>query len=173
MSVESIFLSKSNTLNISTKVGRDVSNNMKVWANKNSLDDYESVHGDLYETLEFANNQFIKTVKNEPCEINMSHGQKYPKYYISDGVEKYDTEDFRSHDAQYSENVMRSNANFRYNNKIKLWNRSAHIRNYDKDEHENGLRDIRELNNTQRGYNMDKIYDKNPYVSSDSLMYDY
>lgn len=173
LSVEKLFLAKTNVSDVSAAIGRHVLKEMIEWATHNPLDDYESVYGDYSEALDFANKKFINTTKNKPYELNMTHGQNYPKYYIDEGVERYSVEDFRAHDAQKTQEIMRSNANFRYNNKIKLWHRSAHIRHYDKNEHENGLRDTRELNTLERGYNMDKIYGDNPYKSSESHMYSY
>ena len=172
-SMERLFLSKNNIRDVSASLGRNAVAEMSKWATENPLDDYESVRGDYYETLDFVNNSFIKHARNKPYELNMKSGQNYPKYYIDEGVERYNVNDFRSHDAQSTQEVMRTNADFRYNNKIKLWHRSAHIRQYDRDEHENGLRDTRELNTLTRKYNMDKIHAENPYKSSESYMYSY
>lgn len=173
VSLEKLFLSKSNIRDISAYIGRYAAEEMKQWAETHPLDDFESVQNDYSEALDFVNNDFVKSVKDKPYELNMARGQKYPKYYIGEGVERYNPEDFRVHDAQNTQEVMRSNANFRYNNKIKSWHRSAHVRNYDREEHETGLRDIRELNTLGRGYNMNKIYGNNDYKSSESYMYNY
>jgi hypothetical protein len=172
-SLEKMFLSNNNIINMSAHIGRPMKNEMIKWAKQNPLDDYESVQGDYTESLDYVNDEFSKMYKDRSVEINTSAGQKYPKYYISDGVEKYTTDDFRKHDAKKLQDVRVSNSNFRYNNKIKSWRLSQHRHYYDKDEHANGLRDIRELNTPVSGYNMDKIYGKNPYESSDSLMYNY
>lgn len=173
LSVEKLFLSKNNIRDVSAHIGRYAAPEMIKWANNNPLDDYESVQGDYSESLDFINKQFVNESKNKPYELNMAQGQDYPKYYIDEGVERYSVDDFRSHDAQNTQEVMRSNANFRYNNKIKIWCKSAHVRHYDHDEHENGLRDTRELNTLSRKYNMNKIYEENPYKSAESYMYNY
>lgn len=145
---------------------------MHNWALHKKLDDYESVRMDYLEALEFANNEFIEEYKPKEVEINTSAGQKFPKYYIAEGVENYNVEDFRHHDAKPLPNVMRSNANFRYGNVIKKWETNLYKRNYDRDEHAAGLGDIRELYNIDRGYNMEKIHGANEYASSDFIMHE-
>ena len=172
-SLERIFLSKNNIRDLSAYIGRNAGKEMNVWASKNNLDDYESVQMDYTEALDFANNKFAKAHKSDGYELNMSTGQDYPKYYIDEGVERYNVDDFRKHDAQSTQEVMVSNSNFRYDNKFKAWETHMHKRHYDHEEHENGLRDIRELNTLEKGYNMDKIHGENPYTSADSTMYDY
>lgn len=172
-SLEEMFLSDSNIRDVSAYIGRNAREEMREWASKKNLDDYESVQMDYSEALDFANIEFSKQHKNKEYELDMSAGQNYPKYYIDEGVERYNVNDFRSHDAQVTQEIMRSNANFRYNNKIKQWRIGQHKRHYDREEHENGFRDIRELNTLERGYRMEKIWGPNPYESSDSAMYDY
>jgi hypothetical protein len=173
-SLEAMFLSKSNTRDLTAYLGRNALKEMKAWAAKKSLDDYESVSMDFSETLDFANTEFVKDHKQKGYELNMAEGQKHPKFYIDEGVERYNVDDFRTHDAQSTQEVFRSNANFRYGNKIKQWRIKQHSHHYDRDAHEAGLRDTRELNTLQRGYNMSSIYKGsagNPYVSSDSIAY--
>jgi hypothetical protein len=170
-SLEKMFLDKSNIYEISTHIGRDARKDMYIWASKRKLDDYESIRMNYMEVLNFVNIEFYKTHKIDDYEINMSAGNKYPKYYIESGVEQYKVKDFRIHNTQQLQNVIRSDANFRYGNKIKKWESSLYKRHYDKYEHESGLGDTRELNTIERGYNMDEIYSKNPYESSDSVMY--
>jgi hypothetical protein len=173
ISLEAMFLSASNVRDISAFIGRPAKKEMSLWTKQRKLDDYESVQGDFTEALDYVNRQFVKLHKNKPYEFSMASGKKYPKYYIDEGVERYNVNDWRSHDAQYSQEVFRSNANFRYGNKIKQWRIGMHKRHYDREEHENGFRDIRELSNFQRGYNMKDIYAPNKYTSSDSIMYGY
>jgi hypothetical protein len=146
---------------------------MKMWAKKNSLDDYESVHMDFSEVLDFINAKFIREHAHKDYELNMSAGQAHPKYYIEDGVERYSVNDWRTHDAQTVQEVFRSNSNFRYGNAIKQWRIGQHKHHYDREAHAAGLKDTRELNTIQRGYNMDDIYGPNKYESSDSIMYGY
>ncbi len=170
-SLEQLFLSKSNINDVSAKLGRHAYTEMKQWASSANLDDYESIQMNWNESLDFANNKFVKKYKNKPYELNMSAGQNYPKYYIGEGVERYNVDDWRSHDAQQTQEVFRTNDNFRYGNKFKKWETSLYKRHYDRDEHEHGLRDTRELDTLVRGYRMDKIYGPNDYESSDSIMY--
>lgn len=172
-SLERMFLSDSNTRDLTAYLGRDATAEMKTYAAAENLDDYESVQMDYSEALDFVNNKFVKERKNKGYELNMSVGQKYPKFYIDEGVERYSVDDFRTHDAQLTQEVQRSNANFRYNNKLKKWETSLYTRNYDRDYHETGLRDTRELNTLVRGYRMGKIYGPNDYESADSTMYNY
>lgn len=172
-SLELMFLSKSNTKEVGSLLGRNANKEMQSWASKQQLDDYESVQLDFSEALDFVNKQFVKDHRNAEYELNMAAGQKYPKHYIDSGVERYNVEDWRTHDAQHTQEVFRSNANFRYNNEIKQWRVGPHKRHYDKETHETGLKDTRELNTIQRKYNMKDILGPNPYVSSDSLMYGY
>lgn len=172
-SLERMFLSKSNIRDITAYIGRDASAEMEKWASTKNLDDYESVQMDYGEALDFANNEFVKVHKNKAYELNTAVGQDYPKYYIDGGVERYSVNDFRAHDAQFSQEVQRNNSNFRYGNVIKKWETSLYKRHYDRDEHEKGLRDTRELNTIIRGYRMGKIYGPNDYESADSTMYNY
>ena len=172
-SLEKMFLSDSNIRDVTAYLKRDASKEMSEWARTHDLDDYESIQMDYSEALDFANNEFVKVHKNKLYELNMAKGQDYPKYYINEGVERYSVNDFRSHDAQTTQEVHRSNANFRYGNAIKKWETSLYKRHYDRDYHESGLRDTRELNTLNRGYRMGKIYGANDYDSSDSGMYNY
>ena len=172
-SLEKMFLSDQNIRDMTAFIGRDVTDEMRKWVNGRNLDDYESVQMDYSEALDFVNIQFSKEHKNEGYELDMSRGQNYPKYYIDEGVERYNAEDFRLHDAQYTQETMRSNANFRYNNKFKSWETGLYKRHYDREEHDKGLRDTRELDTLQRGYSMEKIWGPNDYESADSTMYDY
>lgn len=174
-SLEKTFLSKQNIKDISAYLGRDSTAEMVKWAKKKSLDDYEYISMDFSETLDFTNKEFIKEHNSikETYTLNMSMGQKYPKLFIQDGVEYYNVNDWRTHDAQTVQEVFRSNKNFRYNNEIKKWETSLYKRNYDRQFHSEGLRDTRELNTLVRGYKMDDIFEKNPYESSNSIMYNY
>ena len=168
-----IFLSAGNVKDMTAYIGRDVSTAMRSWAASHDLDDYESVQSDNTETLDFVNAEFAKEHKDDPYELDMADGQNYPKYYIHDGVERYNVNDWRSHDAQFTQEVYRDNSDFRYGNKIKKWQTSMSKRHYDRDTHVDGLRDIRELDTIHRGYNMDKIYAGNAYISADSVGYGY
>lgn len=170
-SLKHMFLSNNNVRDVTAFIGRNARPEMTNWSKRKDLDDYESVQMDYSEALDFANNEFVKDHKRGGYTLNMASGQDYPKYYIDEGVERYSVNDFRSHDAQFTQEVHRSSANFRYGNDIKKWETSLYKRNYDRVEHENGLRDIRELNTLQRGYRMGKIYGANDYESSDSIMY--
>lgn len=172
-SLEELFLSDENIKKLSNYAEKNVKDDMVYFANNNLLDDYESVQGDYMEALDFVNDKFIKSISYTINAISTAKGQKYPKGIVLDGVENYTVNDFRTHDAQYTQEVIRSNANFRYNNDIKSWRRSAHVRNYDRNEHESGLKDTRELNTLTRSYNMNNIFKDNPYKSSDSHMYNY
>jgi hypothetical protein len=168
-SLEKMFLSESNKRDMSAKLRRNTNNEMTSWALTKRLDDYESVRMDYGEALDFANNEFFTKHKDEEYEVNTSTGQNYPKYYIKEGVDLYNVNDFREHNAQHVHDVIRSNANFRYGNKIKEWRVGQHRRHYDREEHENGFADTRELNTLERGYNMENIYAPNKYKSSDSI----
>ena len=172
-SIEGMFLSASNIRDITAYIGRDATKEMKDYASHKPLDDYESIQMDYSETLDFINNDFVKKHKNKGYELSMATGQAHPKYYIDEGVERYGVNDFRSHDAQSTQEVHRSNENFRYGNKIKRWETSLYKRNYDRAYHETGLRDIRELDTITRKYRMDKILGPNDYESSESMMFDY
>jgi hypothetical protein len=172
-SLEAMFLHPRNIRDVSQHIGRDATSEMRGWAAVRQLDDYESVQMDYSEALDFANNEFVKKHKNQEYTLDMARGQKYPKFYVDKGVERYNVDDWRTHDAQYTQEVMRSNQNFRYGNVIKKWETSLYTRNYDRPYHETGLRDTRELDTFHRAYSMDKIYGENPYVSSDSLNYNF
>ena len=114
VSMEATFLSKSNIRDISAFIGRDSTNEMKKWVKNKKLDDYESVQMDYSEVLDYINIEFVKIHKKKPDGVSMQDGSKYPKYKITDNVEGYTVDDFRTHDAQYAQEVIRSNENFRY-----------------------------------------------------------
>ena len=173
ISMEAVFLSKSNIRDMSVYIGRDASEEMKKWTKTKKLDDYESVQMDYSEVLDYINIEFVKAHKKKSDGVSMQDGGKYPKYKITDNVEGYTVDDFRTHDAQYAQEVIRSNENFRYGNRFRKWETSLYKRHYDREEHEAGLRDTRELNTLERGYDMEKIYGENEYTSSDSIMYNY
>jgi hypothetical protein len=174
-SLELLFLSVANTRDLKAYIGRDVRKEMIAYANKRNLDDTESVQDDLYEALEYVNIEFSKPLIAKPYEGKVSKdGAAYPKYYISDGVEDYNVEGMRQHDAQVTQEVYRTNANFRYGNVIKPWEVSLYTRNYDRDPKAQGLRDTREIANVvSRKYDMSMLSGENPYKSSDSYLYDY
>ena len=113
-SIEGMFLSASNIRDITAYIGHDATKEMKDYASHKPLDDYESIQMDYSETLDFINNDFVKKHKNKGYELSMATGQAHPKYYIDEGVERYGVNDFRSHDAQSTQEVHRSNENFRY-----------------------------------------------------------
>lgn len=173
ISMESIFLSKQNIKKLSASIGRNATKEMVDWTKVKKLDDYESVHMDKSEVLDYLNSEFIKAYKKEPVNVILQDGRKYPKYKIADSVEGYTVDDFRTHDAQFVQEVFRTNENFRYGNRLRKWETGLYKRHYDREEHEAGLRDTRELNTLERGYDMEKIYGENEYTSSDSIMYNY
>jgi hypothetical protein len=146
---------------------------MVKWVKHRDLDDFESVQDDISEALDYVNKLFVDEHKLKPFELNLSgrdvvsgRDLLYPKYYIDEGVEYYNTNDYRTHDAQATQETFRSDKNFRYGNKIPRWQTSVHARHYDRSEHERNLPDIRELDSFMLGYDMSKIYEENPYVSS-------
>lgn len=170
-SLHKLFLCRANVREVSQQVGFNAADLMKTWASKEDLDDYESVQGDYTEALDYINATFIKKHKPRVPDRVTSVGP-YPTVQLSDGLNKLHTVgDLRSYDAYTRQEVFRTNGNFRYDNAIKRWHVSGHKRFYDRDEHENGLRDIRELNSHVRGYNMDNIYADNPFESSDSITF--
>jgi hypothetical protein len=172
-SLEWMFLDKGNVTKISNAIGRDAKVEMKKWAETEELDDYESVSLNYDEMLVFVNKKFIKEHKKVQTGISLAEGQKYPKHIIYDNTQGFGVDDWRSMDAQYTQVVQRSNSNFRYRNSVKTWETSLYKRHYDRDNHAEGLGDVRELRTIQRGYDMGKIHLPNEFTSSDSLMYSY
>jgi hypothetical protein len=174
-SLKQLFLCTRNVKFVSAAIKRNALKDMVKWEKKKDIDDYESVSMSILESLDYINKEFITAHRQaqQTYTLDMSAGQKYPKYYIQEGVERYSPNDFRSHDAQFTQQVFRTNANFRYGNVIKKWETSLYKRHYDRECHADGLRDTRELNTLQRGYNMGKIFGPNDYESSDSIMYNY
>ena len=171
-SLEELFLSRRNVLWISKKLGYNALNDMKKWGEENHLDDFESIQMNHSEALDYANKQFIKTktevldkVTKELATRGTSRPTeetKYPKAWIPNGTLGYTTNDFRNIDAYYEQEVFRTNADFRYNNKIKSWQTHLHTRHVDRDP-EIGRKDTRSLETLVRGYNMDNILGPNPY----------
>lgn len=173
-SLEAEFLHPDNVKLLSSKLKRDVSKEMIGYARHKRLDDSEHLYLGYEEVVRFTNNDFIKTHKLIIPEMkSIGNGEKkYPKVKVDGGVGGYNVNDFRVMDAQFTDSIQRSNKNFRYGNRIRKWETSLYIRNYDRDYHETGLRDTRELNTLNRGYNMENIYGPNEYDSSNSIMYD-
>lgn len=171
-SLEELFLSSRNVSWVSKKLKYDALEDMKKWAGENELDDFESIWMDYSEALDYANKQFIKTKTNVLDRVTRELSfretsrprveRKYPKAFIPGGTFGYTVTDFRNKDAYYEQEVFRTNANFRYNNKIKSWQTHLHTRHYDRDS-EIGRKDTRSLETLVRGYNMDNIFSPNPY----------
>lgn len=171
-SLEELFLSNRNVSVVSKKLKYYALEDMKKWARENNLDDFESIQLDYSESLDYANKQFIKTktdvLDKVTRELSFSETSrplaegKYPKAFIPDGTFDHTAVDFRNKDAYYEQEVFRTNANFRYNNKFKSWQTHLHTRQYDRDS-EMGRKDTRSLETLVRGYNMDNIFSPNPY----------
>jgi hypothetical protein len=170
-SLERIFLSKDNMRDISAYLKTDATMIMKSWAAKRNLDDYESVQLDYTEALGFINNEFVAMYEQQNDPKPVTYGQKFPKYRIKGGVEEYSPSDYRSHDAQLTQEVFRSNNNFRYGNKLKKWETSLYTRHYDREEHEHGLKDTRELETLERGFCTNGVVAPNPYKGSDTIIW--
>ena len=164
-SLESIFLSRRNVEYLSGKIGRNASLDMKNWTKSHNLDDYESVTNNPNVTVSAINTEFIKKYKKHTTDTSYAMGQKYPKYQVSDNVSGYYVDDFRKHDAYFTQEVMISNSNFRYGNRIKKWESGLYKRNYDHTEHELGLGDIAERETLQRGYIMNDVRGHNKFES--------
>ncbi len=163
-----LFLSQENVRKISEYLQRDAYQEMKQWRARQG--EFDSVFYDNTQTLDYMNSLFCKEYRRPRVEKNITPGRDFPKFFIEEGVENYTPDDFRAHDAYFDQKVFRTNENFRYGNKIKSWRIGQHARHYDRASHAEGLRDL-ELGNINRGYNMDKIYNRNPFVSSDTLFY--
>jgi hypothetical protein len=172
-SLETEFLHSDNIKLLSNKLKRNVEKEMIGYAWHKRLDDSEHLYLGYEEVVRFVNNDFIKShTFNIPEMTSIGNGEKkYPKVKVDGGVGGYNVNDFRTMDAQFTDSIQRSNKNFRYGNKIRKWETSLYTRNYDREYHETGLRDTRELNTINRGYNMEKIYGPNEYISSNSIMY--
>lgn len=171
-SIKDLFLNDTNVNKLSSKLGRDVKSDMIQWTKTYDLDDYESIQMNITETVNFINNQFINKYKETKDGSSNAQGQKYPKYTIKNNTNNYTINDFRTHDAQFVQEVIRSNKNFRHNNKLMPWETGLYKRHYDRDEHGLSLGNFRELQNEERGYDMKNTYVKNPYKSSDSILFE-
>ena len=166
ISMERLFLGKSNTARVSAIRGEESSGDMKKWARTKELDDYESVYDDYTETLGFVNMEFIKALRKvTPVHQPDSYPKNYPKLTIQGGMGGYTVDDFRSHDANHVHDVIRSNSDFRHSNKVKPWHAAQHKRHYDRDTHGAGLGDTRELLTLKKPQNADSIWAPNPYAS--------
>lgn len=164
MSLEQMFMTEENIQYISKKLKTNARNIMENYIKETRLDDYESVTHDFLETLNFINISFIKNNIQKKEYIMPNMGDKYPICKVLGTINTDDPSSYGKHDAQYEPDVIISNANFRYDNRIR-WVAGLHRRNYDKSEHEKNLID-RELYGINRGYNMDDIYRSNDYSSS-------
>lgn len=184
--VKTAFLSTNNVRMVQPAVGPNAPAIMKKWASAhfNDLQQFASVQGDMSESLAYANQQFLAWLsaagRNRQDNIQFAgrgrailHPQSklYPKMYIEEGVEDYDVDDFRAHNAYFEQHVFRSNANFRYNNALLPWQCALQKRWYDRKHFADGLRDHRELEQPARAYNMAGAWGPNKWTSSDSKMY--
>ena len=171
-SLERLFLGRRNVSWVSNKLGYNALEDMKKWAQENDLDDFESIQMDYSEALDYANKQFMKTktevldqVTRELYMTGTSRPEverKYPKAWIPEGTFNYTVADWRNKDAYVEQEVFRTNANFRYKNKIKSWQTHLHTRHFDRDP-EMGRKDTRSLETLVRGYDMEAIHGPNPY----------
>jgi hypothetical protein len=186
--IREAFLSSANVREIGGRVAgaAGVPAIMKKWADTvvGDFDTYSSAQGDMSESLAYVNQTFLTWLgrqgRDRAAPISfVGRGQSqhhpesrnYPKLYVEDGVENYDVDDFRAHDAQFEQHVMRTNANFRYNNRLLPWQCAMQKRYYDREAFPEGLRDHRELEQPARAYDMSGAWGPNKYTSSDSLMY--
>ena len=139
------------------------------YADTNDLDDTQSLTFNWLESLDFVNSRFIETTyaawggggwTNHAFE----RGAPEPDTDVMLGTiagkraEDVYVDDIRALDAYNYRKTFRDDATvFRNGNKIRGWERQLCVRNYDRDNTE-GLRDTRDLEQPQRGYDMSAIH---------------
>lgn len=150
---------------------------MEEWSKKVSLDDMETLNDiDWMEILHFTNDKFMKThylhFKNmsvhsfkvgelEQPEINVfrSEFETGELNKIKKKGDHLTAEDIKSMDVWQPIEQYRSNDNFRCKNKLRIWQKAVHKRNYDRSN--DGLRHGHEKTASrvvpQRGYDMSDI----------------
>jgi hypothetical protein len=165
------FLSPRNRGALSRHVGRDVSQEARQWAAGARLDDYESVQGSRLEELQLANRRFVGSLGPRADEWDESWGQKYPGRHVEGQTSYFGVDQMRAIDAQLEQVVVRTNANFRYNNRIPGWEAALYRRHYDRDAHPEGLKDIRSLEQAPAGYDLSGVFEPSRWTSADSHLW--
>lgn len=170
-----LFLSKENIAYLSARSKRDAKDDMIKWVNEYDIDSHRSASGDYSETLDYINRSFLRChprTKEGVYDNNHQSG-KYPAIHFSDTINYGSLYTVRDFDAYCEQKIFRVNDNFRYGNKIPMWQKSMNRHHHDRENHAEGLRDHRELNTHVRGYNMKNILGPNSWKSSDSHDYNY
>jgi hypothetical protein len=150
---------------------------MERYAEKNHLDDFESLHdNDWLEILHFTNDKFIKehylkfkkmakhTFEVEDslgqAEVNVFQEHLAGKNGIMKRPDRLTAEDIKNLDVWEPIEHYTDNSKFRADNKFRVWQTSVHTRNYDRSNeglvHGNSRVASRVV--PQRGYDMSGIH---------------
>jgi hypothetical protein len=164
VSKELDFLSRSNIIYVSSRVGRNAYKEMIRWASENDLDDYESLIRNPKEELDYINDKFIKEHPRVRLEVIVGN-KKYPKLLMDDMTEHFSVDDFREYDTQTPENIY---TDMRRNNKPNIYQIRQHVRKYDRQNHSSNLSKHNLSNKTSipiNRYDMSALYKKNAFSS--------
>ena len=133
---------------------------VKTFPDLDKLDTYESLIHNVYEEIDFLNQEFIKKYSKQ-VEANNDYKTITPTY-------KFTVDDYRNLDPEPQEDKIVNNSMYRYDNTIPLYQRTMNIRHYDRSN--DGLVGRSLMNeSSSSGYDMSKITEQveKPYSKID------
>jgi hypothetical protein len=153
-------------------LARDLAAYAADFARRVKLDTYRTVDDNWFTVLDYLNRKFINEYTREKRDASVSYplelaitaglvpdGNPMRTMLFGKPLEYLTVEDIRNVDLWNRDHrIYRSNANFRNRNNIRGWETRLNRRNYETDTTE-ALRDTRELETFQRGYDMTRIHD--------------
>jgi hypothetical protein len=144
---------------------------MDEWVDSEDINSYEFAFPDWIQLLDFLNMKFLKkynflyentSANQDFADSNVFKLTMPVTYNNQTQLKQYShltADDIRNIDVWQKQDTVRSNGNFRYNNKIPFWQCTMNIRHYDRDS--DGLHNIdadqASLETHVRGYDMSSI----------------
>lgn len=173
-SLYDLFLGHTNVQHISANLRKNVKlDTMKSFLTELEIGQYDSVNGDITESLSFLNNLFLKQYGSDNDKLHTIRKGKYPKLELSNKFNYNDLYSFRALDAQFDQKTMRDNSQFRFKNKIvQPWQLTGHKNRHNTEN--TGLRGgtFQEKESINRGYAMETILDSNRYNKKPQYYFD-
>ena len=143
---------------------------MDDWSKKNSINDYEDLYDNIFMRLNYLNKQFLldngdmfDLIGKESINVFQIKSDKVTDRCGNIFNKKYDemlASDYHTLDLHKPLDIFKTDNNFRYGNKIPIWQKSMNTRNYDRcnDGLHTAYASRASLNNQVRGYDMKEIY---------------
>ena len=179
LSLFTLFMGRANQKLLSSNINGDVNltSTMGKFAVELEIADSSTNHsagGNIQESLDFLNQLYLDNYgsSSKQNEIYQSSFGKYPKASLSDPLDYNDVYAFRSYDAQFDQQTMRSNANFRDNNKIPRYQQTGHALRMASENTGLRLGDFQEAESINRGYAMETILATNRYNTKPNYGFD-